>query len=87
MAPRRAVARRPGGPDGEVCGDTGSDGIQTVLEARGRRDAVTSFLTFDILAVDDREAMREPWEDRRKRLDDIGAAFDSKRIAVDSSSS
>jgi len=41
--------------DGEVCGDTGSDGIQSVLEARGRRDAVTSFLTFDVLPVDGRE--------------------------------
>jgi hypothetical protein len=37
--------------DGEVCGDTGSDGIQTVLEARCRRDAVTSFLAFDVLSV------------------------------------
>ena len=26
--------------------------------------------------------MREPWVDRRKRLEDIGAALDSKRIAV-----
>ena len=68
--------------DGEVCGDTGSDGIQSVLEARGRRDAVTSFLAFDVLAVDGREVMREPWEDRRKRLEDIGAALDSERTAV-----
>ena len=68
--------------DGEVCGDTGSDGIQTVLEARGRRDAVTSFLAFDVLAMEGREVMREPWEDRRKRLEDIGAALDSPRIAV-----
>jgi ATP-dependent DNA ligase len=68
--------------DGEVCGDSGSDGIQSVLEARGRRDAVTSFLAFDVLAVDGREVMREPWEDRRKRLEDIGSGLDSKRVAV-----
>jgi hypothetical protein len=34
--------------DGEICGDTGSDGIQSVLEARGRRDAATTFLAFDV---------------------------------------
>ena len=68
--------------DGEVCGDTGSDGVQSVLEARGRRDAVTSFLVFDVLSVDVREVMAEPWADRRKRLEDIGAALDSNRIAV-----
>jgi len=68
--------------DGEICGDTGSDGVQSVLEARGRHDAVTSFLAFDVLAVEGREVMPEPWEDRRKRLEDIGAALDSRRIAV-----
>ncbi len=60
--------------DGEICGGTGSNGIQLVLEARGRRGAVTSFLTFDVLEVDGRD-MRERWEDRRKRLEDIGAAL------------
>jgi bifunctional non-homologous end joining protein LigD len=68
--------------DGEVCGDTGSDGIQSVLEARGRRDGVTCFLAFDALTMGGREVMAEPWEDRRKRLEDIGAVLDSKRIAV-----
>ena len=43
---------------------------------------MTSFLAFDVLAVDGREVMREPWEDRRKRLEDIGAALDSERTAV-----
>jgi bifunctional non-homologous end joining protein LigD len=68
--------------DGEVCGDTGSDGIQSVLEARGRRNAVTTFLAFDVLAVDGREVMPEPWADRRKRLEDIGSGLDSQRIAL-----
>jgi ATP-dependent DNA ligase len=68
--------------DGEICEDTGSDGVQSALEARGRHDAVTSFLAFDVLAVDGREVMREPWVDRRKRLEDIGAARDSQRIAI-----
>jgi hypothetical protein len=53
-----------------------------VLEARGWRDAVTSFLAFDVLAVDGREVIREPWEDHRECLVDIGAALDSQRIAI-----
>jgi ATP-dependent DNA ligase len=65
-----------------LCGDTGSDGIQSVLEARGRRDGVTCFVAFDVLRVDGREVMAEPWEDRRKRLEDIGAALYSDRIEV-----
>jgi len=68
--------------DGEVCGETGSDGIQAVLEARGRPDSLTCFLAFDILAVDGREVMVEPWSDRRKRLEDLSAGLDSTRIAV-----
>jgi integrase len=43
---------------------------------------VTCFLAFDVLAVDGREVMAESWTDRRKRLEDIGAVLDSKRIAV-----
>jgi ATP-dependent DNA ligase len=68
--------------DGEICGDTGSDGIQSVLEARGRRDGVTCFLVFDVLTVGSREVMAELWEDRRKRLEDIGAALDFKHIGI-----
>jgi ATP-dependent DNA ligase len=68
--------------DGELCGNTGSDGIQSVLEARGRRDGVTCFLAFDVLTVGGREVMAEPWTDRRKRLEDIGADLDSKRIGI-----
>jgi ATP-dependent DNA ligase len=30
--------------DGELCGESGSDGIQAVLEARGPKDGMTSFL-------------------------------------------
>jgi hypothetical protein len=43
---------------------------------------VTSFLAFDVLSVDGREVMAEPWTDRRKRLEDIGSGLDSTRIAV-----
>jgi ATP-dependent DNA ligase len=68
--------------DGELCGETGSDGIQAVLEARGRRSSVTAFLAFDVLQVAGQDVMAEPWADRRKRLEDLGAALDSNRIAV-----
>jgi ATP-dependent DNA ligase len=52
--------------DGELCADTGSDGIQAVLEARGQRSGVTAFLAFDVLRVAGRDVMVEPWADRRK---------------------
>ena len=68
--------------DGEVCGETGSDGIQVVLEARGRADAPTCFLAFDVLAVSGHEVMAEPWTDRRKRLEEMSAGLDSTRVAV-----
>jgi len=32
--------------DGEICGDTGLDGIQSVLEARGRRWGYTTVQTY-----------------------------------------
>jgi hypothetical protein len=32
--------------DGEFCGETGPDGVQSVLEARGRRDRVACFIAF-----------------------------------------
>jgi ATP-dependent DNA ligase len=46
--------------DGELCGETGSDGIQSVLEARGRRDGVTSFLAFDLLQLAGQDMMPGP---------------------------
>lgn len=68
--------------DGEVCGDTGVDGIQSVMGARGRRDGVTSFVAFDLLRVADEDLIGEPWTDRRKRLDDFGTRLVSPRIAI-----
>jgi ATP-dependent DNA ligase len=68
--------------DGELCGDTGSDGIQSVLEARGRRDGVTSFVGFDLLQISGVDVMPEPWTDRRKRLEDFGASLVSTRVTI-----
>jgi ATP dependent DNA ligase-like protein len=82
MAPRCPWPVTEAVLDGELCGNTGSDGIQAVLEARGQRSGVTAFLAFDVLHVAGRDVMGEPWADRRKRLEDLGAALDSNRIAV-----
>jgi ATP-dependent DNA ligase len=68
--------------DGELCGETGSDGIQSVLEARGRRDGVTSFIAFDVLQIASRDVMPEPWAERRKRLEDLERTLDANRIAI-----
>jgi ATP-dependent DNA ligase len=68
--------------DGEVCGATGSDGIQAVLDARRRRNAATCFIAFDVLMLDGHDVMRKPWADRRKRREDIGAVLESPHIAI-----
>src|SRR5262245_60622164 len=68
--------------DGEVCGNTGSDGIQVVLEARRRGSAPTCFIAFEVLMVDGHDVMREPWADRRKRLEDIGALLESTHVTT-----
>jgi bifunctional non-homologous end joining protein LigD len=68
--------------DGELCGESGSDGIRAVLEARGRKDGVSSFLAFDVLQLEGKDVMPESWADRRKRLEDLEGALDSKRVAI-----
>jgi ATP-dependent DNA ligase len=55
------------------------DGIQSVMEAGGRRDGVTSFVAFDLLRVADEDLIGEPWTDRRKRLEDLGTGLVSPR--------
>jgi ATP-dependent DNA ligase len=34
------------------------------------------------LAVNGRDVMREPWSDRRKRLEDVDAVLDSRHVAI-----
>jgi ATP-dependent DNA ligase len=71
--------------DGELCGQTGSEpgGVQSVLEARGRRDGVTCFVAFDLLQVEGQDVMPESWSDRRQRLEDIGAGITpQQRVAI-----
>src|SRR5262245_10906994 len=59
--------------DGELCAATGMEGILGVFEARKSRHAPLAFVAFDLLELDGREVMAEPWADRRKRLEDLGA--------------
>ncbi len=57
--------------DGEAVAGDGSEGIQAVFEARNRSDGAMAFVVFDVLEVDGRSVMREPWTSRRKRLEDL----------------
>jgi hypothetical protein len=43
---------------------------------------VTCFVAFDVLQVAGQDVMREPWTDRRKRLEDLRAALESTRVAI-----
>jgi len=57
--------------DGEACAGDGHEGIQAVFEERNREGGEMSFLAFDLLNLDGQDVMREPWTDRRKRLEDV----------------
>jgi ATP-dependent DNA ligase len=39
-------------------------------------------VAFDVLRVNGHDVTREPWADRRKRLEDIGAARDAPAACV-----
>ena len=41
-----------------------------------------SFLTFDLLTLKGQDVMREPWKDRRKRLEDLFATLTLPRIGL-----
>jgi ATP-dependent DNA ligase len=63
--------------DGEAVAGDGHEGIQSVFEARGRTGSAMAVVLFDVLHVSGQDVMREPWRDRRKRLEDLvaGAAM------------
>jgi ATP-dependent DNA ligase len=68
--------------DGELCASTGMEGILGVFEARERRGTPLAFVAFDVLRVDGQDVMAEPWCDRRKRLEDIGAALAVPNVGI-----
>jgi ATP-dependent DNA ligase len=51
---------RQGILDGELCAETGMEGILGVFEARKARHAPRAFVAFDVLELDGRVVMSEP---------------------------
>jgi ATP-dependent DNA ligase len=68
--------------DGEACAGDGHEGIQAVFAERKRRGGDMALVLFDLLHVDGKSVMREPWRDRRKRLEDLLDDHQLPRIAV-----
>ncbi len=68
--------------DGELCAATGMEGILGVFEARERRGQPMAFVAFDLLQLDSRDVMGEPWADRRKRLEDLGALLTLPNVTI-----
>jgi ATP-dependent DNA ligase len=63
--------------DGEAVAGDGHEGIQRLFEARHTAGTPMAVVLFDVLHLDGQDVMREPWRDRRKRLEDVveGAAL------------
>jgi len=68
--------------DGEACAGDGHEGIQAVFEERNREGGEMSFLAFDLLKLDGQDVMREPWTDRRKRLEDVLTSLTLPRVGL-----
>jgi ATP-dependent DNA ligase len=68
--------------DGEACAGDGHEGIQAVFEERNRDGGDMSFLAFDLLTLKGQEVMREPWTDRRKRLEDLFGSLTLPRVGL-----
>jgi hypothetical protein len=61
--------------DGEACAGVDTRGSTQSFEERGRIGGDTSFMAFELLTVKLQDVMREPWRDRRKRLEDLFTAL------------
>ena len=68
--------------DGEACAGDGHEGIQAVFAERNRVGGDMALVLFDLLHVSGKSVMREPWRDRRKRLEDLVGGHRLPRIAV-----
>jgi ATP-dependent DNA ligase len=68
--------------DGEACAGDGHEGIQAVFAERTRPDGAMALILFDVLHLDSRSIMREPWRDRRKRLEDLVDTRQLPRIGI-----
>jgi ATP-dependent DNA ligase len=68
--------------DGEACAGDGHERIQAVFEERTRIGGDMALVLFDVLHLDGKSVMKEPWHDRRKRLEDVFVGQRIPRIAV-----
>jgi DNA ligase-1 len=68
--------------DGEACAGDGLEGIHAVFSERRRPDGAMSLFFFDLLALDAQIVMREPWRDRRKRLEDVLERARRPRVGI-----
>jgi bifunctional non-homologous end joining protein LigD len=59
--------------DGEAVAGDGHEGIQSVFAERGKARGAMAVVLFDVLHLGGQDVMREPWRDRRKRLEDVMA--------------
>src|SRR5262249_5060994 len=57
--------------DGEACAGDGHEGIQAVFNELSRVGGDMAHVLFDLLYTGGTSVMREPWRDRRKRLEDL----------------
>jgi ATP-dependent DNA ligase len=55
---------------------------QAVFEERNREGGEMSFLAFDLLNLDGHDVTREPWTDRRKRLEDVFASLTLSGVGI-----
>ena len=68
--------------DGEAVAGDGHEGIQSVFAERGKVSGAMAVALFDVLHLDGQDVMREPWRDRRKRLEDLIAGAALPGVAV-----
>jgi len=68
--------------DGEACAGDGHEGIQAVFTERNRVGGDMALVLFDLLHMGGKSVMREPWRDRRKRLEDLLEGHRLPRITI-----
>ena len=68
--------------DGEACAGDGHEGIHSVFVERKRPHGDMAIVLFDLVHLQTRSVMREPWRDRRKRLEDLVAGHRLPRIGL-----
>ena len=67
---------------GEAVAGDGDEGIQAVFEQWNRIGGDMALVVFDVLELDGHSVMREAWEHRRKRLEDLLAGADLLRVGL-----